>query len=148
MPKKKTIDDRKVMSNTGEIFTIGELKKFLAEEKIKPSDLFDDYSLQEDSKIKKMIAERAEFELEYRDRESQREVDKMEKEKEEIEEKEGKNFDLLPGDAPPSRSEKEREKKGESEEDKQEGDLLPPSDSDESSESEGDQKDEEPLLPG
>lgn len=147
MTDKKN-DNRTIEADDGNIFTVKELKRFIRKSDITPSDLFDEYSLQEDPEIKKLISERADYEMESRDRESQREVEKMDKEDKEYKE-ELNNVDLLPeGDAPPSGPERKQEKKEKSEEDK-EADLLPPSDKESSEIGDDDQGDEEePLLPG
>lgn len=146
MSDKKLADDFKIMANDGATFTLGELKRFLEKGEVKPSDLFTKHDLITDPIMKEAIDQGVEFELEWRDLESKKEVDKMNKENEEEE----KDIDLMPeGSVPPSGPEKKREKKEESEEGKK-NDLLPPGDEDESSEdTEDDQEDEEkPLLPG
>ncbi|MCK4431283.1 MAG: hypothetical protein KAW19_08255 [Candidatus Aminicenantes bacterium] len=146
MAKKKITDDFKIMANDGSVFTVGELKKFLREEGLKPSDLFNKHDLLQDPELKEAIDQGVEFELEYRDQQAEEELnEEMKKEKEEDEKE---NFDQLPGgDISPSSPGKRQRKRKESEEEEE---LFPPG-GESSEDTEDDQEDDQGndnLMPG
>jgi len=147
MAKKKLSDDLELEIESGGVMTMRELREFIKEQKLSPSDLFNKFDLLEDELMKEAVNEKADFELEYRDQEAQRELEKMDKEDKEHKE-ELNNVDLLPEGSVPVGPEKKQEKKEKSSEDK-EGDLLPPGEGGESSEGTEDDHDDEngDLLP-
>jgi len=144
MAKKKS-DDLEIELDNGGVMTMKELRRFVKVEKLSPSDLFSEFDILEDDLMKKAVEKQTEFELEYRDELSRKEIEKMDKEKDEDE---LSNVDLLPeGDAPagPERRQRKKEKPEEGKED----DLFPPGGgSSETEDDEGDQGGEGELLPG
>lgn len=146
MTEKRMANDREIIAANGAIFTVGELKKFLNKEKLKPSELFDKYDLLEDPAIKETIEEEVGFELEYRDKQAEDELN--EEMRKEIDNEE--DFDLgLPGQQPSS--EPQPKKKPEKEQKPLEGDeddLLPAGDGDSSDDgSPSHSEDDDPLMP-
>lgn len=69
-------DDMKIETDSKKIFTVGELRKFLSEENIKPSDIFASEKLHDDPQLKKHIEQQVEFELHYQNQKLNEEMDK------------------------------------------------------------------------
>jgi len=147
MTKKKS-DDLEIELDGGGSMTMRELRRFIKVEKLSPADLFSEFDILEDPMMKKAVEQQTNFELEFRDSEAQKEIEKMDKEDKEDKD-EIKDFDLLPEGSIPSGLEKRQEKKEKPEEGK-EDDLFPPGDkgsSEDTEEDEGDQG-EGGMLPG
>ena len=74
-------DDRTIETNSGQKFTVGELRNFLREADINPSDLFIREKISDDPQIKKHIEEQIGYECDYREkRKKEKEVEAEKKE--------------------------------------------------------------------
>ena len=122
------------------VITMGELRKFIKDQKLMPTDLFSTVDVLEDPIMKGAVADGVKFEKAYEQELAIREEKKMETK--------DNNFDILPGGDTPTK--KEQEKKIPSKEEEEIEDLMPAGGEtlERKTNNEGDQGEDDDLQPG
>jgi len=147
MAKKKLSDDLELEVDLEKcagfgVLTMREIRQFIKDQKLSPTDLFNRFDVLEDPIMKEAVEEGVKFEIAYKNEESLRETKKMDKENKEID----IEIDLgIPGQQPSSEQPKKKPEEKEEPLESDKEDLLPPGEP--SKDNKDDQEKNGELLP-